>query len=805
MAPARCARPQGLRSTSTCRPPRRRVDLNHLLTGGGGAGTRRRESWKAPSGERSPPAATRSGSGERATGQHVSAKTRKPDEVDAYTLKILDWESVCSHVSIFTSTKLGRLECYGMELGSDVERSERLQGETRAVHCLEAELGKRVEFRGVDSSLVQSAIRRAENGGRLSPELFRSVLTLMTCMDQIKSLVKSSFQSQKGPTKQRLSPLMGFVEDLSSCKQLQKEIGERIDEDNNVRDNASKTLSKLRGQIGVLERKVLAQVRGKGESPTTHKGRVCLEIFPTELPKYEKTCLLIGNAETGGMLYVEPTSVIAMNNNLMELRTQEAAEIETICWQLTSMVTEELPELQRLFEVLVRLDTIVARARYTISVNGNWPQLVEAGGKAGNEKFAVRLKQLRNPLLLWEQRKAQMASSSSKKEVEAKKPVPVDIFVEKGVSAIVITGPNTGGKTACMKALGIVSLMSRAGLGVPASGSVILPAFDNVYADIGDEQSLSNNLSTFSSHVKHIQSISEHCTGRSLVLLDELGTGTDPMEGSALGAAIMKSFLGRAQLTIATTHFGHISGLKYVDSRVENAAVDFDPDTLSPTYQIIWGASGKSNAFHIATSLGLQEEILSEAMEIAGSASADSGSELADALEALKVSMEESSYKVRRSIMRTRTMYESANKALHSLKVDQLKLNQKKSSSLVRILEESREKVKEIMKAQMREEAESRRRRSESKATSKVGKLVTKVQKKRDKRLKRSKMTKLKLNEAWVHPGQTGGAAPGVGSTVFIPQFKAKAKVLSVEGSDLVVQMGAVKMKVKRNSVQNSS
>jgi len=740
--------------------------------------------------------------------------TQKRREIDDYTMKLLDWVNICSHVSIFTSTKLGNEECYNMVIGSDIEESLRLQRETQSVFCLEAELGKRVEFRGVDSTLVQSALKRTENGGRLTPELFNSVRNLITCMNYVHSLVKSTFQSQNGVVQQRLEPLMDLVQDLSGNKHLAKEISKAVDEDNNVKDNASQSLSKLRNQIRILERKILAQVRTKGDLPTTHKGRVCLSIYVNELPKYEKNYLLIGNAESGGMVYVEPASVISMNNRLMELRNQESAEIETICWKLTALVEEKIFELKQFFHALVSLDVIVARARYTISVNGNWPQLVEPGRARSNEKFTVRLKQLRNPLLLWEQRKAKLVGVSRMGKEDAGKPVPVDIFVEKGVSAIIITGPNTGGKTASMKALGVVSLMSKAGLGIPASGSVIIPAFDNVYADIGDEQSLSNNLSTFSSHIKHIQGILDHCTDKSLVLLDELGTGTDPVEGSALGTAIVKSLLDRALLTIATTHFSHISSLKYVDSRVENAAVDFDPETLKPTYQIIWGASGKSNAFHIAKSLGLQEEILSTAMEIAGEAEAEAesgGSDLASTLEELRSGINDCSLRVKRNILQTRDMYESSFDALQSLRVDHLKLNQQKTPNIVSLLEESRVKMKEVTKANIKSQAKekSEKTSSDSASSSKMQKLVTKVQRKESrKRQKKASNAKKKQQQVEQNllftkgASSGGGGAVNVGRKVYIPQLKANGIVLSVLGSEVLVQMGQVKMKVKIANVQ---
>ena len=450
-----------------------------------------------------------------------------------------------------------------------------------------------------------------------------------------------------------------------------------------------------------------------------------------------------------------------------------------------------------------------------MSIDGNWPELVDPGSARPSEKFTIRLKQLRNPLLLWEQKKAEMtgmgtgsgASGGAKGRHDAAVAVvPVDIFVEKGVSAIVITGPNTGGKTASMKALGIVSLMSRAGLGIPASGSVILPAFDNVYGDIGDEQSLRKNLSTFSSHVTHIRDISRRCTERSLVLLDELGTGTDPMEGSALGAAIVKHFVDKSLLTICTTHFGHVSSLKFLDARVENAAVDFDPGTLRPTYQIIWGASGESNAFHIAESFGLQEEVLSEARELAASSSAAAGPDLTETLEGLKSSITACSRETRKSIGVTRETLEVASGAVLGLRSKQLDLHRTGSARILSKLEEARSRMKEIMKTKMREEAAAKRAET-AKGKTRMGTLVTKVQNKETRKMlrkqKKQQQRVSRLNPPVRVGGGGGGSGLGVGSTVFVPQFKAKAVVVAVQGPDLVVQMGSVKMKVKKTSVQS--
>lgn len=556
-----------------------------------------------------------------------------------------------------------------------------------------------------------------------------------------------------------------------------------------MKDNASPSLSKIRSQVRVLERKVIAQVRQKGENTAVHNGRVCLVIYSSELNRYEKNFLLLGNAENG-MVYVEPTSVIAMNNALTDLRAQEKAEIEMICWKLTNLVYDEIESIGMTFEVFIKLDIISARARYTSSINGMWPQLLCPDEQVQSERFSVRLKQLRNPLLLWEVQKTKLFKQKDKKLTANEQIVPIDIFIEKRTSAVIITGPNTGGKTACMKSFGIVSLMSRAGLGIPASGSVLLPLFDNVYADIGDDQSLSNNLSTFSSHISHIQDILDHATRDSLVLLDELGTGTDPVEGASLGTAIVRAFIrDRARILIATTHFSHISNLKFSNPDVENAAVDFDPVTLKPTYQVLWGVTGKSNAFHISKTLGLQEEILSSAMEMSDALPMDKGKEMGATLQELRENIDDSSLQIKRNIAAARASYEKCQDLVEDLRVHHAKLNQQKKVPVENLLQESRLKMRNIMKMKVKSKAEAKDTPQKS---SKMSKLMLKAESKaRKKSLTRKGITK----SATTQNIQTG-------SIVFIPKFKAKATVLSILKDELLVQMGAVKIKVKRNSVQ---
>lgn len=382
----------------------------------------------------------------------------------------------------------------------------------------------------------------------------------------------------------------------------------------------------------------------------------------------------------------------------------------------------------------------------------------------------------------------------------------MDILVEKGVKGVIITGPNTGGKTACMKAIGCASLMARCGLGVPASGLVIVPSFDEVYADIGDDQSLSSNLSTFSSHVGHIKGILRHSKGSSLILLDELGTGTDPAEGAALGCAIVRACIqGKAALMVATTHLRHISHLKYREAAIENAAV-------GANYQILWGQAGKSNALSIAKGLGLQEEILDDAMTRRKEGAINDGGDdyttslmdaddaVADTLEGLREELSRCASDIEAGLEEAGRRYENCARIERSLRMRQVELNRESTAKLTQLVSDSRSELGDLVRQKEKEEKQSRAAaRERDDDGSKMSKLASRAMSKSQKRRRKDPQKK---NLAKRHASKAAQMyRPG--SKVLIPQFKAIATVVSVRGDDLVVQMGpTMKVKVKASSVK---
>ena len=397
-----------------------------------------------------------------------------------------------------------------------------------------------------------------------------------------------------------------LVAELRTLPELEQRLHFCLEEGGRVADRASPPLEGLRRQLlgarsdrrdrlQELMRRCGAMLQDTVISE--RNGRPVLAVkagAAAQLPG-----LVHDSSASGQTVFIEPQAVIALGNRIRDLEGRERELERAVLTALSAQVGEEAEALAALQQVLVRLDAGVARARYGQWLGAVRPEL------ADDPSAPFELRELRHPLLLWQQRRQGGHAV-----------VPVSLLVAAELRVVAITGPNTGGKTVTLKSVGLAALMARAGLFLPCSGTPRLPWCSQVLADIGDEQSLQQNLSTFSGHIRRIARILEALPGSgaaggaALVLLDEVGAGTDPLEGSALATALLKHLADRARLTIATTHFGELKALKYADPRFENASVAFDVDTLSPTYRLQWGIPGRSNALAIARRLGLGEPVL---------------------------------------------------------------------------------------------------------------------------------------------------------------------------------------------------
>ncbi len=407
----------------------------------------------------------------------------------------------------------------------------------------------------------------------------------------------ASFLSKRKATAPLLLPFVGL---LVTDRVLEYNITQAIDEHGNVKDSASKELKairsgivhsseELRKRLASILKRISEQEFLQDEIITTRDGRMVIPVkveYKKQVPGF-----IHSSSATGATVFVEPAETLELNNALRELQIKEQREIERILRELTSMVAEQRDQLETAFRTLVGLDVLFAKAKYSIETQGNQPKLT-----LGN---VIRLIDARHPVLLQRHKRDQVE--------------PLTLILDDETRTVLITGPNAGGKSVAMKTVGLLCLLTQSGLHIPASIESELPVFQNFFTDIGDEQSIENDLSTFSSHLLNLQEILSEADEQSLVLIDEIGTGTDPAEGSALAASVLQELTRRNVVTIATTHHGSLKVFAHTAQGMANASMEFDLATLSPTYRFRMGIPGSSYAFELAERLQFDREFLTQA------------------------------------------------------------------------------------------------------------------------------------------------------------------------------------------------
>ncbi|KAL1069566.1 hypothetical protein V6Z11_D12G275400 [Gossypium hirsutum] len=533
-----------------------------------------------------------------------------------------------------------------------------------------------LDLTSVDLALVESAIKHARRGLPLDANEAMALLSLLQFVEALQLSLKAAIKQDSDWYKQFM-PLSEMITQLVVNRSIIKLIQQVIDEDGSVKDSASSALKKARDQVRTLERK-LHQLMDKLIRNETKEaalmvassvgGRWCISSG-TDQPTGFKGLLLSS--------IIEPLAAVPLNDELQQARALVAKAEADVLLMVTEKIQMDLDDIEKSLRTAIQLDMIYARATYSLSYGGTYPNIFlpedidgplmaepyrskDKTSQASNPKkeWIFYLPKAYHPLLLQQHREklstarknvrsaaaeirrrkmqaenmavkgeAEIDLSSLQKQVRALEeapPVPVDFFISQKTRVLVITGPNTGGKTICLKTIGLAAMMAKSGLHVLSSESAKVPWFDCVFADIGDEQSLSQSLSTFSGHLKQISEIQSQSTRRSLVLLDEVGAGTNPLEGAALGMSLLESFArSGALLTIATTHHGELKTLKYSNDAFENACMEFDEENFKPTYKILWGVPGRSNAINIAERLGVPSSIVDNARELYGAASAE--------------------------------------------------------------------------------------------------------------------------------------------------------------------------------------
>ena len=514
------------------------------------------------------------------------------------TLELLEWPRVCEHLSGFASTGMGRLAARQLPLPATPEASRARLAETVEMAVLDDLSEGGLSCRGVQD--LSPVLLRCSKGGVASGEELLGVADTLSAARRLRRQIDDP----------ELRPVCtALIATMATLPDLEQRLKFVLEEGGRVADRASPALAGLRQQWQRLRQerrdKLQELLRRLGSALqdtviAQRHGRPVLAVKAGAVGQVPGQ--VHDSSASGSTLFVEPRSVLTMGNRLVELESRIRDEERKVLAELSAAVAEEHDPLTVVVQVLLQLDLALARGRYGRWLGGAIPQ-VETSTDA-----CFRFQGLRHPLLIWQQKKAGGPIV-----------VPISVEVSSDLRVVAITGPNTGGKTVTLKSIGLAALMARAGMLLPCAGQPSLPWCAQVLADIGDEQSLQQSLSTFSGHVKRIGRILtalQSGAAPALVLLDEVGAGTDPSEGTALATALLKALADRARLTIATTHFGELKALKYSDARFENASVAFNPETLSPTYELLWGIPGRSNALAIATRLGMDTKVLDQAREL---------------------------------------------------------------------------------------------------------------------------------------------------------------------------------------------
>ena len=605
--------------------------------------------------------------------------------IGAEALELLEWPRLCSQVASFAVTTSGRRFCQALPLAATPAESQELLGETTELLALDGLTEGGLSFQGVAD--LSSTVALCAKGGTAGGEALLEVATTLAAARRLRRQIDE-------PTLRPITTTL--IDSLRTFPELEQRLQFCLEEGGRVADRASPALQGLRRQLAGVraERRERLQDLLRRWAPSLQdtviaerNGRPVLAVkagAAAQLPG-----LVHDSSSSGSTVFLEPQAVIPLGNRIRELEGEERELEEAVLRELSGLVGEQSKALQHLQGVLLRLEAALARARYGAWLGALRPEI------SPDHLAPWALEGLRHPLLLWQERKE-----------TGRQVVPVSVRVAEPVRVVAITGPNTGGKTVTLKAVGLAALMARAGLFLPSSSTPRLPWCAQVLADIGDEQSLQQNLSTFSGHIRRIARILEALpaagdgapASASLVLLDEVGAGTDPTEGSALAIALLRQLAERATLTIATTHFGELKALKYSDPRFENASVAFDVDTLSPTYHLQWGIPGRSNALAIATRLGLESAVIEEARALLGPSGEGDANAVIAGLEDQRQRQQEAAEEAAALLARTELLHEELLERWQQQKEQSVELQEQKRQELERSIRAGQGEVRRLIR-----------------------------------------------------------------------------------------------------------
>lgn len=504
-------------------------------------------------------------------------------------LHTLEYDKIINLLKGYATSEAGKSRCAGLLPSCDLASIRLRQEQTAAAMSRITKKGS-LSLAGLHD--MSTSAKRLAIGGSLSIEELLALSSLLEAAKRAKAYSRSDRGEETNDCLEdffaRIEPLTPLHDEITRCILSEDEIADDASAGLRfVRRQMRQIHEKIRGQMNALLNQTSTRNCLQEAVITMRNDRYCLPVKAEA--KGQIPGMIHDQSASGSTFFIEPMAVVKLNNDLKELSKKEQEEIEKILADLSRLAAEQISVIQEDFTVLCELDEIFARASFANSYNGTTPKF--------NTEGKIRIRKGRHPLL------------------DRSRVVPIDIRLGDEFDLLIVTGPNTGGKTVSLKTVGLFTLMGQAGLAIPAGAGSTLAVFDEVFADIGDEQSIEQNLSTFSSHMTNIVSILDHVTDHSLVLFDELCSGTDPTEGAALAMAILSRLHTRRIRTMATTHYSELKVFALTTPGVENACCEFSLETLSPTYRLLIGVPGKSNAFAISGKLGLSPEIIRDAKD----------------------------------------------------------------------------------------------------------------------------------------------------------------------------------------------
>ena len=667
-----------------------------------------------------------------------------------FAVKTLEFDKVKSMLASKAATFLGKQAVTALKIENEFSKVKALQEETaEALRLLDE--GRRFPFGGAYN--IVADIKRAELGSVLEPEELMHILTTVQAFESMKDFLTE--MSELAPN------LAEYGARITVFSRLEKQIASVIDDHGEIKDTASPKLNGLRNAIQIAKNRVKEKLDSILHDPNNQKYfmdnivtmRGDRYVIPVKQEyKMNFPGIVHDQSGTGATLFIEPLAVVNLNNDIKRYVAEEHEEVERILRQLTQNVGAEAAQLLTSLNTFTALDVICAKALLAQEQHAVRPQLTVNGG--------VEIAQGRHPLL-------------NKDSV-----VPLDVQLGEKFTMLLITGPNTGGKTVALKAVGMFALMAQIGLFIPAS-SAKLPVFRAVYADIGDEQSIEQSLSTFSAHMTNLISILNEVKAGDLVLIDEICAGTDPNEGAALAMAMLEHLHEQGVLTMVTTHYSELKTFAYGHDGMENASVEFDPVSLRPTYRLLMGVPGSSNAFNISRRLGLAEDIIQNAGEL---------------LNQEHVHMEN----VLQELDSERRRYESGSKEIEDLRRESEQLRNALAYSKSEF-----ERRKNEMLRKAREQADEIYRRSRRESEAVLKELRSMKADFDTKRLEQAaEEARKKLNKTLSEDAPLPEGAPlsaktaKKGLNVFVISLGKNGVITDVKGNEVTVQVGILKMTV---------